>query len=315
VTRDNVFLGNLLVASYIASPAGWQYTASDHLGSPRVVFNQSGQLVESHKYWPYGEDAVTGSPGQRLAYCLMERDTESKRYYDHARTHDYALGRFLGPDRIGGRPTDPQSWNRYAYTLGNPMKHVDPDGRVVVGFTGLGNSPASGVWGISRFFSSRPESGHVRVFRHQDVRSALAFVQSELRTTPNQPVILFGHSRGAAASIRLAETLQAAHVNVNLLITIDPVMIDPVLHQRVPGNVNYAANYFEDESSLLRGIWLSGGGSTDVENNRLSVSHGKADDWLAAATAELDRLFDIAMRMREDQVGKNREPRRSETDR
>ena len=34
VTRDNVFLGNLLVASYVASPAFWQYTASDHLGSP-----------------------------------------------------------------------------------------------------------------------------------------------------------------------------------------------------------------------------------------------------------------------------------------
>jgi hypothetical protein len=34
VTRDNVFLGNLLVASYVASPAGWQYTASDHLSSP-----------------------------------------------------------------------------------------------------------------------------------------------------------------------------------------------------------------------------------------------------------------------------------------
>ena len=97
VTRDNVFLGNLLVASYVASPAGWQYTTSDHLGSPRVVFNQSGQIVETHKYWPYGEDTTAAPPTQRLAYCLMERDTESTRFYDHARTHDHDLGRFLSP--------------------------------------------------------------------------------------------------------------------------------------------------------------------------------------------------------------------------
>ena len=132
VARDNVFLGNLLVASYVASPAGWQYTASDHLGSPRVVFNHSGQLLETHKHWPYGEDTNPMPPSQRLSFTLMERDTESSRFHDHARNQDYKLGRFLSPDHIGGSPGNPQSWNRYAYTLGNPMKHVDPDGNLTI---------------------------------------------------------------------------------------------------------------------------------------------------------------------------------------
>ncbi len=132
VTRDNVFLGNLLVASYVASPAGWQYTTSDHLGSPRVVFNQSGQLVETHKYWPYGEDTNAIPPTQRLAYCLMEKDDGAARSYDHARTHDHVAGRFLSPDSVGGGPSNPQSWNRYAYTLGNPMKHIDPNGLLTI---------------------------------------------------------------------------------------------------------------------------------------------------------------------------------------
>jgi RHS repeat-associated protein len=132
VTRDNVFLGNLLVASYVASPAGWQYTASDHLGSPRAVFNQSGQLLETHKHWPYGEDTNATPPGQHLAYALMEKDDGAARYYDHARTHDYGLGRFLSPDRVGGTPANPQSWNRYAYTLGNPVKYIDPDGLLTI---------------------------------------------------------------------------------------------------------------------------------------------------------------------------------------
>lgn len=129
VTRDNVFLGNLLVASYVASPAGWQYTASDHLGSPRVVFDQNGQLVESHKHWPYGEDTNAIPPLQRLAYCLMEKEDGATRLYDHARTHDHGLGRFLSPDKVTGQTRNPQSWNRYVYGANNPVKMVDPDGR------------------------------------------------------------------------------------------------------------------------------------------------------------------------------------------
>src|SRR5262249_44013503 len=132
VTRDNVFLGNLLVASSVASPPGWQYTTSDHLGSPRIVFNQSRQIVETHQYWPYGEDTTATPPTQRLAYAPMERHTPASRFHDHARNHDLGLGRFLSPDRVGGSPANPQSWNRYAYTLNNPMKHVDPDGRLTI---------------------------------------------------------------------------------------------------------------------------------------------------------------------------------------
>lgn len=37
-------------------------------------------------------------------------------------------GRFLSPDVLGGKPEDPQTWNRYAYALNNPLKYVDPNG-------------------------------------------------------------------------------------------------------------------------------------------------------------------------------------------
>jgi hypothetical protein len=40
------------------------------------------------------------------------------------------LGRFTSVDPLvsSGRPTIPQSWNRFAYTLNNPINLVDPDG-------------------------------------------------------------------------------------------------------------------------------------------------------------------------------------------
>ncbi len=305
VARDNVFLGNLLVASYVASPAGWQYTASDHLGSPRVVFNQSGQLLETHKHWPYGEDTNPTPPSQRLSFTLMERDTESTRFHDHARNQDYKLGRFLSPDRVGGSPGNPQSWNRYAYTLGNPMKHVDPDGNLVIGFTGLGNSYLSGVHGIENLFSKYPQLGQVRVFDHQGVAQAFALVKTLMRSNPDQPLIVYGHSRGAAASMKLVRMLKDAGIRVDLLLTIDPVMADPKGSQQVPSNVNWAINYWESNSSLLGGMYLTGeSDSTKIENRRVDTAHGSVDDLVVTST-DFEELVDkVSQAMREQEARK-----------
>lgn len=59
-----------------------------------------------------------------------ERDAETGLDYFGARYLSAAQGRFTSPDPLlnSGRPEIPQSWNRYAYTLNNPLKYVDPDG-------------------------------------------------------------------------------------------------------------------------------------------------------------------------------------------
>ena len=46
------------------------------------------------------------------------------RYYNNV------TGRFLSADRLvaSGRPADPASWNRYAYTRGDPIARYDPNG-------------------------------------------------------------------------------------------------------------------------------------------------------------------------------------------
>jgi hypothetical protein len=38
----------------------------------------------------------------------------------------------MSVDPAGGEPTEPQSWNRYSYTLNNPLRYVDPDGEAAV---------------------------------------------------------------------------------------------------------------------------------------------------------------------------------------
>ncbi len=127
VQRDNVFFGDLLVAS--GTLGAWNYGVSDHVGSPRLLWDATGTVTESHKYWPYGEDTTTTPPAQHLAFQTMERNDGVAQHFDHARTQQYNLGRFLTADRLPGAVPSPQSWNAYSYALGNPLKMKDSNGK------------------------------------------------------------------------------------------------------------------------------------------------------------------------------------------
>ena len=85
-------------------------------------------------------------------YTGKERDTESGNDYFGARYNSSAMGRFLSPDPSMGSVAlrNPQTWNRYAYALNNPLKFVDPTGMCwVAAPSGVGtydwmNSPNPG---------------------------------------------------------------------------------------------------------------------------------------------------------------------------
>ncbi len=129
--RDNVFLGSQLVSSAVwtGTTPSYQFFAVDHLGSTRLATDMTGLIVESYKYWPYGDDGPgTGTANQRLTFAGMERDTENKHYFDHARTQDFNIGRFVSADRAWGGQGAPQSWNRYSYVMNNPTSLTDPWG-------------------------------------------------------------------------------------------------------------------------------------------------------------------------------------------
>jgi RHS repeat-associated protein len=71
----------------------------------------------------YDGDAGSRSTGK-------ERDAESGNDYFGARYYASSMGRFLSPDPLlsSGHPSNPQSWNRYAYVFNNPLRNTDPTG-------------------------------------------------------------------------------------------------------------------------------------------------------------------------------------------
>jgi RHS repeat-associated protein len=54
-------------------------------------------------------------------------------YYYGARWYDPTLGRFAQADSIVPEPNNPQSLNRFSYSLSNPLNYTDPSGHTPVG--------------------------------------------------------------------------------------------------------------------------------------------------------------------------------------
>jgi RHS repeat-associated protein len=120
------------------SPCTTCYLTYDHLGSVRIVTDQSGNVVARHDYLPFGEEIPAGYAGRGsqwgstadvdTKFTNQIRDNETGMDYFNARYYGSALGRFTSPDPMnaGADPTDPQSWNGSAYV--NPLALIDPKG-------------------------------------------------------------------------------------------------------------------------------------------------------------------------------------------
>jgi RHS repeat-associated protein len=143
--RDYVYRGDGLLAAH--TPEGLHHFHLDHLGSPRIITDSNGTTLAQHLYFPFGEEATNpGQDAEALKFTGHERDeldaggTTADLDYMHARYFSAQLGRFLSFDPVGGTELNPQTWNRYSYVLGNPLKYIDPDGLAEIDFCATSGS-------------------------------------------------------------------------------------------------------------------------------------------------------------------------------
>jgi RHS repeat-associated protein len=106
------------------------YYHGDHLGSARLLSGYSGYPISSSIFLPYGEEFNPQVTIHHYKFTGKERDSESGLDNFGARYDSSQYGRFMTPDPLlnSGRPWEPQSWNRYAYVMNNPLRYTDPDG-------------------------------------------------------------------------------------------------------------------------------------------------------------------------------------------
>ena len=132
--------GQTLSKAFVPLPGGAAavYTASglayyrhpDWLGSSRVASTPTRTKYYDVAYAPYGE-SYAGSGTTDLSFTGQNQDAVGGHYDFLYREYNPVHGRWISPDPAGGAAVDvmnPQSWNRYAYVLNNPLAFIDPYG-------------------------------------------------------------------------------------------------------------------------------------------------------------------------------------------
>jgi len=159
-----------------------QWLVTDHLGTPRMVIDESGTLanVRRHDYLPFGEELLAGiggrttgqgystSDGVRQHFTGYELDAESGLNFAQARYQSTVQGRFTSVDPLGASATipNPQSLNRYSYVDNSPVNWTDPSGlmaRLPDASTGW-SDVADGFWGSSFDFNRTHFGGPAVIF-------------------------------------------------------------------------------------------------------------------------------------------------------
>jgi RHS repeat-associated protein len=105
------------------------YLHGDHLGSASLATDGDRELISDMRYYPYGATR-SGTVGTDYRYTGQRAEPIAGGIYDYrARYYDSRL-QWIQPDTIVPDFSNPQSLNRYAYALGNPLRYIDPTGHM-----------------------------------------------------------------------------------------------------------------------------------------------------------------------------------------
>jgi len=124
-----------------------EYGLTDASNSTTATLDQTGKLLASFSYEPFGE--TTNPVGSEYPFRFTGRvPTVGKLYYYRARYYDSLAGRFIRQDPTGLRG----DVNLYRYVRNNPLRYADPLG--LDNFTVYNSSGTSNGFPFSLYNSS-----------------------------------------------------------------------------------------------------------------------------------------------------------------
>lgn len=156
------------------------YYHTDSVGTPLLMTDANGEKIWEADYKPFGEEyAIDATQENNRRFVGKERDAETGLDYFGARYLSTTTGRFLAVDPVravdGGSGqinasiiANPQRLNSYAYSLNNPYRYVDPDGRAVWGVNLGGSFTVFGVKASFGFALLLDSKGHAAIVPNGD---------------------------------------------------------------------------------------------------------------------------------------------------
>src|SRR5262249_498789 len=130
-----IYVGGRHLATYsggTGSGAATNFYHGDWLGTKRVMTALNGTTSLTCTGFPFGDGVnCTGTNWTFNSFTDLIHDPETNLEHTLFRKYSGIQGRWLTPDPAGtasAHPTNPQSWNRYAYVMNNPVNATDPAG-------------------------------------------------------------------------------------------------------------------------------------------------------------------------------------------
>ncbi len=128
------------------------YFHLDVMGSLVAITDESGILLESRNYDPWGKPRnpqtlayTLSNPFGGSSYSYTLRGYTFHEHYEmfdlinmNGRLYDNQIGQFINADPILADNENLQNYNRYSYVMNNPLKYTDPSGYVYTGGGGAG---------------------------------------------------------------------------------------------------------------------------------------------------------------------------------
>jgi RHS repeat-associated protein len=128
--KGHYYWGSRPLAYYDTTTTHFEY--QDWQGTERMRASSSGAPEGKFASTPFGDSQSTLSGADTDAYHYAGLDYDSETSTDHAQFRQYSpvQGNWLSPDPYAGSYdfSNPQSLNRYAYVLNNPVALNDPSG-------------------------------------------------------------------------------------------------------------------------------------------------------------------------------------------
>jgi RHS repeat-associated protein len=112
----------------------FQYNHADWLGSARLFSTPTRTASMAMSYAPFGEGYASGIQDIQFtsyssSFTVSDNESQGGTLDDFTfRRYSPVQGRWISPDPAGLAavdPGNPQSWNRYAYALNNPLRYTD----------------------------------------------------------------------------------------------------------------------------------------------------------------------------------------------
>ena len=194
---------------------------TDHLGTPRLVTNETKRPVWQWPYSAFGNNkpsgvlkatpnpkaAITNKPVLLKATTPAEMnlgmpgwyyDTETNTHYNHQRDAISAIqGRYYQPDPIrmaGGS-------NRFTYGLGSPLDHIDPTGELPMIVPILATATATGYSTYSLFSKQEKCEKACEMTHGSDVQACGDPIRQDIVDTGRNQRVLACKSSCAFGSI------------------------------------------------------------------------------------------------------------------